>query len=177
VHLVWALAILLEPFIPMFSRGVYEVLGTEGQGLPDALAGLGGRRLAKAPVPLLEHVDVEELRRGYQEMKEEGLVGIEEFQKVDLRVGRIVAAEEIPEADKLLRLSIDLGDRKAQAVAGIRGHYRPEELTGQLVAVVANLKPATIRGVRSECMILAAQGKALALLSPDREVEPGAKIR
>jgi methionyl-tRNA synthetase len=177
VHLVWALAILLEPFIPMFSRGVYEVLGTEGQGLPDALEGLGGRRLAKAPEPLLEHVDVEELRRGYQEMKEEGLVGIEEFQKVDLRVGRIVAAEEIPEADKLLRLSIDLGDRKAQAVAGIRGHYRPEELTGQLVAVVANLKPATIRGVRSECMILAAQGKALALLSPDREVEPGAKIR
>lgn len=110
-------------------------------------------------------------------MKEEGLIGIDEFQRLDLRVGRIVQAEEIPGADKLLRLLVDLGDRQVQVVAGIRKHYEPGELVGRLVAMVANLKPATIRGVRSEGMILAATDGTLALLSPDKEVEPGTKIR
>jgi len=176
-HLAKALAIFLEPFIPMFSRSVYEVLGIEERKLSDVREGLAGRALAKKPEPLLEHVDVEDLKRRYEAMKEEGLVGIEEFQRLDLRVGRIVAAEEIAGADKLLKLSIDLGDRQAQAVAGIRKHYDPQDLMGKLVAVVANLKPATIRGVRSECMILAASDGTLALLSPDKEVEPGTKIR
>jgi len=110
-------------------------------------------------------------------MKEEGLIGIDEFQRLDLRVGRIVQAEEIPGADKLLKLLVDLGDRQVQVVAGIRQHYEPQELVGRLVAMVANLKPATIRGVRSEGMILAATDGTLALLSPDKEVEPGTKIR
>ena len=110
-------------------------------------------------------------------MKEEGLVSIEEFGKIDLRVARIVHAEEIPGAEKLLKLLLDLGDRQVQVVAGIRKHYKPEELRGKLVAVVANLKPATIRGVRSEGMILAASDGTLALIGPDREVEPGTRIK
>jgi len=176
-HLVKALAILLDPFVPMFSRDVYAVLGIEDPAFGDARWGLGGRRLAALPRPLLEHVDVAQLKGRYQAMKEEGLVSIEDFQKLDLRVGRIVMAEEVPGADKLLRLVVDLGDRQAQAVAGVRQHYRYQDLPGRLVAVVANLKPATIRGIRSECMILAAAGGALSLLAPDQEVEPGAKIR
>lgn len=176
-HLVKALAILLEPFVPMFSREVYAILGIEEPTLSDALSGLGGRRLAAEPRPLLGHVDVAELKGRYQAMKEEGLVSIEEFQKLDLRVGRILVAEEVAGADKLLRLVVDLGDRQAQAVAGVRQHYRHHDLPGKLVSVVANLKPATIRGIRSECMILAASDGALSLLTPDREVEPGARIR
>lgn len=109
-------------------------------------------------------------------MKEEGLISIEEFQRLDLRVGRIVQAEEIPGADKLLKLSIDLGDRQVQVVAGIKRHYSPGELPGKLVAMVANLKPATIRGIRSEGMILAATDGTLALLAPDKQVEPGTRI-
>lgn len=175
-HLAKALAILLEPFIPMFSRLVYEILGIQERKLADVLEGLAGRALARKPAPLLEHVDVEELKRRYEAMKEEGLVSIEEFKKLDLRVGRIVQAEEIPGADKLLKLLVDLGDRQVQLVAGIKQHYAPGELPGKLVAVVANLKPATIRGIRSEGMVLAAAGGTLALLSPDREVEPGTRI-
>ncbi|QAA76575.1 MAG: Methionyl-tRNA synthetase [Candidatus Bipolaricaulis sibiricus] len=176
-HLVKALAILLEPFVPMFSQDVYAILGIANPRFADARCGLSGHALAREPRPLLAHVDVAELKRRYQEMKEEGLVSFEEFQKLDLRVGRILVAEEIPGADKLLRLQIDLGDRQAQAVAGIRQHYRPADLTGKLVAVMANLKPATIRGIRSECMVLAAADGTLALLTPEREVEPGARIR
>ncbi|MCX7750505.1 MAG: methionine--tRNA ligase [Candidatus Bipolaricaulota bacterium] len=176
-HLVKALAILLEPFVPMLSREVYALLGLDRPSWDDLTEGVGGKRLAQEPRPLLSHVDVEELKRRYHAMKEEGLVSIEEFGKLDLRVGRILAAEEIPGADKLLKLTIDLGDRQAQAVAGIRLHYPAATLPGKLVAVVANLKPAVIRGIRSECMILAAGDGTLSLLTPDRGVEPGARIR
>lgn len=176
-HLVKAVAILLEPFVPMLSREVYALLGVDQPAWRDLALGVGGKRLVAEPRPLLAHVDVEELKRRYQMMKEEGLVSIEEFGKLDLRVGRILAAEEVPGADKLLRLTIDLGDRQAQAVAGIRLHYPPASLPGKLVAVVANLKPATIRGIRSECMVLAAGDGTLSLLTPDRGVEPGARIR
>lgn len=176
-HLVKALAILLEPFIPMFSREVYATLGITERALADVREGLRGHRLALQPHPLLEHVDMEDLKGRYQAMKEEGLVSLEEFQRLDLRVGRILMAEEVAGADKLLRLRIDLGDRQAQAVAGIRKHYPVGDLPGRLVAVVANLKPATIRGIRSECMILAASDGTLALLAPDKQVEPGTRIR
>ncbi|MGC9530122.1 MAG: methionine--tRNA ligase [Candidatus Bipolaricaulaceae bacterium] len=177
VQLVKALAILLEPFIPQFSREVYATLGVDERTLEDVRRPASGWRLARRPEPLLEHVDVQQLKRRYVEMKEEGLVGFDEFQRLDLRVGRIVLAEEVAGADRLLRLEIDLGDRRAQAVAGIRSHYSPDELSGRLVAVVTNLRPATIRGVRSECMVLAAADGTLALLAPDKEVEPGTKIR
>lgn len=177
VHLVKAMAILLDPFVPMFSREIYGLLGIKGPRLSAVEEGCGGLRLQEKPRPLLAHVDIDDLKRRYEMMKEEGLVSIEEFQRVDLRVARVVHAEEIPGADKLLKLILDLGDRQVQVVAGIRKHYKPEELRGKLVAMVANLKPATIRGVRSEGMILAASDGTLALLIPDREVEPGTRIR
>ncbi len=176
VHLVKAMAILLEPFIPMFSREVYAILGIGERKLADVREGLRGRRLARRPQPLLEHVDVGELRRRYEAMKEEGLVSIEEFGKLDLRVGRILQVEDIPGADKLYKLQVDLGEKRVQLVAGLKRHYTPEELQGKLVVVVANLKPATFRGVRSEGMLLAASAGTLSLLTPDKEVEPGAKI-
>lgn len=177
VHLVKALAILLDPFVPMFSREVYSILGIKAAKLADLEEGCSGLQLATRPQPLLAHVDVEDLKRRYAVLKEEGLISLEEFRRIDLRVGRVVHAEEVPGADKLLKLLLDLGDRRIQVVAGIRRHYKPEELQGKLVAVVANLKPAVIRGIRSEGMILAATDGKLALIGPDREVEPGTTIR
>ncbi len=176
-HLVKAIAVLLEPFVPMFSREVYELLGLEEPLFEDVQRSPGGTHLAQQPRPLLAHVDVEELKERYRMMKEEGLVGIEEFKRLDLRVGKIVLAEEVAGADKLYRLEIDVGDRRLQAIAGIREHYAREELAGKLVAVVANLKPATIKGIRSECMVLAAEDNVLALVGPEREVDPGTSIR
>ncbi len=175
-HLVKALSILLEPFVPMFSRDVYALMGLDTPLLEDVERSPGGTRLAAQPRPLLAHVDIDELQERYREMKEQGLIEMGDFQEMDLRVGRIVLAEDVPGADKLFRLEIDLGDRRAQAIAGIRGPYTREELAGKLVAVVANLKPATIKGIRSECMLLAAQGDGLCLVGPEREVDPGSKI-
>lgn len=176
-HIVKALAILLEPFVPMFSQEVFGLLGIKEARLSEVEEGCAGIRLSAQPRPLLAHVDIDDLKRRYAMIKEEGLVSIEEFGRIDLRVARIVHAEEVPGADKLLKLILDLGDRQVQVVAGIRKHYKPEELRGKLVAMVANLKPATIRGIRSEGMILAASDGTLALIGPDREVEPGARIR
>jgi len=177
VHLVKALAILLDPFVPMVSREIYGLLGVREPRLAELERDCAGVRLTAQPRPLLAHVDIADLKRRYAMMKEEGLISLEEFQRVDLRVARIVHAEEIPGAEKLLKLLLDLGDRQVQVVAGIRKHYKPEELRGRLVAMVANLKPAVIRGVRSEGMILAASDGTLALVGPDREVEPGTRIR
>ena len=100
-----------------------------------------------------------------------------DFTKVDLRTARIVEAERIEGADKLLRLQIEIGSEKRQIVAGIALFYKPEELVGKTVVVVANLKPAKIRGVESNGMLLAATaGDALKLVSVEGEVASGARV-
>jgi methionyl-tRNA synthetase len=104
-------------------------------------------------------------------------ISIDTFAQVQLRVARIERAERVEGADRLLKLSIDLGSEKRTIVAGIARWYSPEELEGKLIIVVANLEPATIRGLRSEGMLLAAQkGKRLRLLTVDGEIPPGSKI-
>jgi methionyl-tRNA synthetase len=106
------------------------------------------------------------------------LLGIEEFQRWDLRVARVIAAEPHPRADRLLKLRVDLGGEERPLVAGIAAQYRPEDLVGRLIVVVVNLKPARLRGEESRGMLLAASfGEGVSLLMPDREVPPGAQIR
>ena len=105
------------------------------------------------------------------------LIAIDDFAKLDLRVGQILAAEEIPGADKLLKLTVDIGETRT-VVAGIKLHYRPEELIGKKIALVSNLAPRVLRGVESQGMILAAsQGGALRLLIVDGDMPVGAGIR
>jgi methionyl-tRNA synthetase len=106
-------------------------------------------------------------------------IQIEEFQRVQLRVATITAAEPHPRADRLVVLRVNLGDEERQLVAGIRQHYEPGDLVGRQVVVVANLAPATLRGVESQGMILAASDGAgtLALVSPERPVAAGATVR
>ncbi len=106
------------------------------------------------------------------------LVSIEDFAKIQLRIAKVIAAEPHPRADKLLKLQIELGSERRQLVAGIAPWYRPEDLVGKLIVVVANLKPAKLRGELSEGMLLAASdGDVVSLLGPDRDLPPGAGVR
>jgi len=105
-------------------------------------------------------------------------ISYDDFSKLDLRVATVLSARDHPNADKLLLLQIDVGDRQKQIVAGIRGHYRPEELVGRQIVVVNNLQEVVLRGEESKGMLLAASDSAdIVLLVPDRQCRPGATIR
>jgi methionyl-tRNA synthetase len=106
-------------------------------------------------------------------------IGIDDFARIDLRVAKISAAEPVEGADKLLRLTLDLGDSNRQVFAGIKSAYEPESLEGRLCVVVANLAPRKMRFGVSEGMVLAAGpgGKDIFLLSPDSGAEPGMIVR
>ncbi|NLG84998.1 MAG: methionine--tRNA ligase [Firmicutes bacterium] len=106
-------------------------------------------------------------------------IGIEEFARIDLRVAKVLAAERIEGAKKLLRLTVSLGGQERQIVAGIAEHYDPATLVGREIVVVANLRPAKLRGILSEGMLLAASNDAgeLALVVPERPIGEGSKVR
>lgn len=105
------------------------------------------------------------------------MVSYEDFEKLDLRVAEILAAERVEGTDKLVKLQIDLGEER-QIVAGIAQNYTPEDLVGKKIIVIANLEPATIRGVESNGMLLAASDdEGLALLIPDKEINNGGRVR
>ncbi len=106
-----------------------------------------------------------------------GIVTFDDFKKAELKTARIVAAERVEGADKLLRLQVQVGEERRQLVAGIAQRYAPENLPGKNIVIVANLKPAKIRGLLSQGMLLAASdGSGLTLLTTDRECEPGSPV-
>jgi methionyl-tRNA synthetase len=118
------------------------------------------------------------LQKTSESQSETNLVAIEDFAKIDLRVAEIVAAEGIKGSSRLIKLEVNLGTEKRTVVAGIAESYTPEELIGRKVALVANLKPAKLMGVESQGMVLAAvKDKKAVLLSFDREVEVGTKVK
>jgi len=106
-------------------------------------------------------------------------VGIEDFLKLDLRAARIVAAERVPKSRKLLKLEVDLGTERRTLVAGLAEAYEPDALVGRVIGMVANLKPATVMGVESNGMILAASapGGLPIVVSFDKEPPLGARIK
>ena len=105
-------------------------------------------------------------------------ISLDEFAKVDLRVGEVIAAERVEKSKKLLKLTVKVGDETRTLVAGIAEHYEPQVLVGKKVVIVANLEPATLMGIRSEGMVLAAvEGSALALVTLDKDIPPGAKVK
>ena len=109
-----------------------------------------------------------------EQPKEEDLIGIEDFAKVELKVGTITECKKHPKADRLLVEQIDLGDEVRQVVSGIAQYYKPEELVGKQVIVVTNLKPANLRGEESFGMILCASGKdGLSIIQPDSSMPNG----
>jgi methionyl-tRNA synthetase len=105
------------------------------------------------------------------------MITIDQFRSVELKIATIKSAEPHPNADKLMVLQIDLGGEQRQILAGIRNHYTPEELIGKQIVVVANLEPAKLRGLESQGMLLAASDEGrVVILTPDKIVQPGAKV-
>lgn len=105
-------------------------------------------------------------------------LSIDEFLEVDLRVARVLSAERVAGADKLLQLRVDLGREERQLVAGVALAYAPEALVGKTIVVVANLKPARIRGIESQGMLLAADSGGRPIVATfDEAVPPGTRVR
>ena len=112
---------------------------------------------------------------------DDSLISIEDFMKVDLRVGKILTCEKVPKSKKLLKMDVDLGSETRQILAGMAPYYLPEEMIGRRVVVVANLKPAKLMGLESQGMMLAAapesEGACPALLTLPEGMPLGAKVR
>ena len=106
------------------------------------------------------------------------LIQYDDFAKLDLKTGIILSAEKVAKADKLLKLEIDLGFEKRTIVSGIALHFKPEEIIGKQVVVVANLAPRKMRGIESNGMILMAEDKAgkLHFVMPENVIDPGAPV-
>lgn len=105
------------------------------------------------------------------------MISFEDFKKLNLVTATVTRVEDHPRADRLLLLTVNLGGEERTLVAGIREFYRPEELVGKQLVVVENLNPATIRGVESRGMILAAKsGETFSLVTLDRPVDPGVAV-
>lgn len=191
IALVHALTLLIEPVLPGKSQRIWEMLGHTDQvsdhRIPEALD-LPASGTIPVPQPAFEKLEdpqigeldrllrdrVAEAEKRGSKMIEE--VSIEEFSRMDIRIGKIISTEPVPKSSKLLKLIVDIGDEHRQIVAGIAPFYKQEELVGKEVTVLVNLAPATIFGVQSNGMILAA-GDSASLLVPAREVAPGSKIR
>jgi methionyl-tRNA synthetase len=105
------------------------------------------------------------------------MIPFAEFQKLDIRVAKVLSIENHPNADKLYVMKIDLGGTERQLVAGLRGYYTPEQLLGTSIVVVTNLEPRVVRGVESQGMLLAAQdGPKVLVLRPDGPAAPGSRV-
>ena len=106
------------------------------------------------------------------------MITFDDFKKLEIRIGKIISAEKVEGADKLLKLEVDLGEAKRQLVAGIAQYYKPEQLIDKEVPILVNLEPRKIRGIESQGMLLAVvEGERPILLHPDEEVPPGSMIK
>ena len=110
------------------------------------------------------------------------MITIDDFKKIELKVGRVLSAEPIEGSDKLLKLQVDLGEPNLptarQILAGIAKHYQPRDLVGRQVVIIVNLEPRQIMGLESNGMVLAAgDGETVSLLLPDKDMPAGADIR
>jgi methionyl-tRNA synthetase len=143
------------------------------------IAGLAGRQISKAPpiFPRTDRLKEKAKPETKEKPKTDGIITIDEFFTAKLKTAEVIAAEKVAKADKLLKLQIQIGGETRQIVAGIAEFYQPEDLVGRTIIVVANLKPAKIRGVESNGMLLAARhGQSLRLLTTDGEIPSGADI-
>lgn len=106
-------------------------------------------------------------------------ISFKQFQELDLRIGKVVEAEAVDGSKNLIKLIVDFGSEKRQAVAGLAQYYKPEDLIGNNYMFILNLERKKLMGVESQCMIFAVDDEKgnVVLLRPEKEVEPGAKVR
>ena len=180
-----AVAILISPFMPQAAEKILSQIGLDSSRkfdldvirqnapLPAGRALIRGESLF--PRVSAEKEAPPQPKKAAIELKPE--IEYDDFAKADLRVAKILAAEAVPKSSKLVKLRIDIGEERT-IVAGIGKDYKPEELIGKSIIVVANLKPAKLMGVESHGMLLATDGVAgLTLIGFDREPKTGAKVR
>lgn len=173
-------AILLSPIMPNRTQTVLETLGATESGLD--WGGLTSGIEIKLHDPLFPRINIKKLENSVENhgKKEEleNVITFDEFQNVELKTAKILKAEKVDGADKLLKLQIKVGDEQRQIVSGIAQFYPPEELVEKMIVVVTNLKPATIFGIESNGMLLAAKnGRTLTLMTIDSEkVSSGMRI-
>ncbi len=125
------------------------------------------------------HKEDEDLHDQAVKEKRVDNITFDDFKKLDLRVAEIRSAEDIPGADRLFRLTVDLGTETRELVAGIKGHYEKEGLVGKKIVVLANLEPRTIRGVTSHGMLLAASVEdksSLSIVTLEKDIPNGSRV-
>lgn len=186
-------AVLLKSFLPETADKILDTLHTNQRDF-DSIQTFGqletGIQMEKKPEVLFARIDekkfMEELNKELEAQKEEKPkkeeikeeITIDDFSKVELKVGTIIECEKHPKADRLLVEKIDMGEEIRQVVSGIADTYKPEELIGKQVIVVTNLKPVKLRGVDSNGMILCASSeKGLSIISPVTEMPNGTVVR
>ncbi len=193
---------MLECFMPGKCAKVFEELGSTSREFA-ALGKFGvqkGYKVVEKAEILFSRLDAKEINDRVEAMFEERAkaaekeqkpqqveqkpskseIAIDDFAKVELKVGKVVACEKVPKADKLLCSKIDVGeDSPRTVVSGIAAYYSPEQMIGKRVVVVTNLKPVKLRGILSEGMILCAEGAdgKLSVVSPEGEIAPGGEVR
>lgn len=197
LQVVRSLAILYEPVIPAIAQRVWSTLNLEGAPSAagwESAAALGlqaGHQLNKAEI-LVTKIEDEQIDPIVKSLSEPAgqeapknmpearpLITLDDFKKVELRLAKVVSAERVPKSEKLLKIQVEIGAEKRQVVAGIAQHYKPEDLVGKLIVVVANLQPAKLMGQESQGMLLAATDSAgkLAVLTVADSLESGASIK
>jgi methionyl-tRNA synthetase len=189
---VHTLGVLLSPVIPAIARDMLATVGMELKEKDPIWKTAGGDPFSdghpidmpKVLVPKIEEKDIAAMTDALTSADDsskvqENLITIEDVGKLELRVGIVLEAEQIPKSKKLLRISVDLGSEKRQVVAGIASQYQPEDLIGKQIVIVANLKPAKLMGVESQGMLLAAHSDdgVLTLVTTDAPIKAGSKIK
>ena len=172
INLFRAIALYLKPILPGFAERTEAFLDVAPMTWEDAAQPLADHRIGRFR-PLIRRIDKKAVDRVVEASKErepvpeeseaaQAFIGIEDFAKVDLRVARIVEALPVQGADRLLKLTLDVGDHRREVFSGIKEAYDPESLVGRHAIVVANLAPRKLRGIESQGMLLAtddAEGK------------------
>jgi methionyl-tRNA synthetase len=181
VNLIKAIAVFLKPITPEMSARVERQLG-EVFSWKDYRFSIKNKPL-DATEKLVKPLETEDIAPLFtavvkKEQNEQGLIDIDQFKSLDLRIAVVKSAEKVEKSNKLLKLQVEIGNEKRQIVAGLAQHYSPEQLTGRQVVVVANLKPASLFGLKSEGMLLAARNTdgSLVILQPEKEAVSGAKV-
>lgn len=197
------LAILIQPFLPYTAAKMCKMMKVVDRILEWANAGRMDLLKANYPLPapeiLFRKIEDAEVAAQVQKLKERSLqnqpkvtetkppvataakesIAFDDFAKVELRVGKIVSAQKVEKADKLLQLQVDMGSEVRTIVSGIALHFSPEDIVGKQVVVVANLAPRKMRGIESNGMILMAEGEGgkLTFVSPESVVPAGSEVR